>query len=151
MNMLPVTASKPPGIGLHLNSIINAVPLSCPSSSTGVRLSDGLQGMHSKSSITLHKVENVTRSSIPTDMDSQSFIDTRNESHETDASVAADYFISESPIMTESIDIYPENTCDKRRVSPTSIENTEEFNHPNTSKKKSVILVIYKFYFLHVC
>ncbi|CAI8605939.1 unnamed protein product [Vicia faba] len=135
MKMLPVTASKPPGIGLHLNSIINAVPLSCPSS-TGVRLSDGLQGMHSKSSITLHKVENAAKSSIPTDMDGQSFIDTRNKSHETDAPVAADYFISESPIMTESIDLYLENACDKRRVSPADTENTEEFNHPNTSKKK---------------
>lgn len=149
MNMLPVTASKPPGIGLHLNSIINAVP-----SSTGVRLSDGLQGMHSKSSITLHKVENMTRSSIPTDTDNQSFIDARNESHETDASVAADYFISESPIMTESIDLYLENAHDKKRVSHADTENTEEFNHPNTSKKKLVIpifLVINNFYCLHVC
>lgn len=64
--MVSVTVSKPPGIGLHLNSIINAMPPSC-ASTTGVRLSDGLPG--SKSSISLHIVENVTRSLTPFNMD----------------------------------------------------------------------------------
>lgn len=128
--MVSVTVSKPPGIGLHLNSIINAMPPSC-ASTTGVRLSDGIQG--SKSSISLHIVENVARSSTPSNMDDQSFIDTKNESHETDASVVADSFISESPILTESIDLYPANAPDKRRVRPT---DAEEFNHPSTSRKK---------------
>ncbi|MCH86448.1 cysteine-rich polycomb-like protein, partial [Trifolium medium] len=135
MKMVPVASSKPPGIGLHLNSIVNAMPPSRASTS-GVRLSDGLQGIQSKPSISLHKVESVTRSSVPSNMDGQLFIDTRNESHETDASVVADSFISESPILKESIDLYPANTHDKKRISPTEVENTEESNHRSTSKKK---------------
>ncbi|CAJ2674979.1 unnamed protein product [Trifolium pratense] len=134
VKIVPVAGSKPPGIGLHLNSIVNAMPPSRASIS-GVRLSDGLQGIQSKPSISLHKVESVTRSSVPSNMDGQSFIDTRNESHETDASVVADSFISESPILKESIDLYPANTNDKR-VSPTEVENTEESNHRSTSRKK---------------
>nr|XP_027189568.1 protein tesmin/TSO1-like CXC 2 isoform X2 [Cicer arietinum] len=135
MKMVPVTGSKPPGIGLHLNSIINAMPAS-GASTTAVRLSNGLQGIKSKPTISLHKVENVTQSSILSNIDGQSVIDARNEIHETDASVAADSFISESSILTEPIALYPENAHDKRRLSPTDTENTEEFNHPSTSKKK---------------
>lgn len=152
MKMVPVTGSKPPGIGLHLNSIINAMPAS-GASTTAVRLSNGLQGIKSKPTISLHKVENVTQSSILSNIDGQSVIDARNEIHETDASVAADSFISESSILTEPIALYPENAHDKRRLSPTDTENTEEFNHPSTSKKKSVIvifLIVHNFYYLHV-
>ena len=81
----------------------------------------------------------------------QSFIDTGNESHETDASVVADSFISESPILTETIDVYSANAPYKRKVSPT---NAEEFNHPSTSRKKLVIMIFligHNFYSLHVC
>ncbi|WJX24212.1 hypothetical protein P8452_13343 [Trifolium repens] len=116
-----VAGSKPLGIGLHLNSIVNAMPIS------GVkRLSDGLQGgIQSKPYISLHKVESVTRSSS---------VPSRNESHQTHASVvAADSFISESPIMKESIDLYPANK--KRVSSPAVVENTEESNRRSTSKK----------------
>jgi hypothetical protein len=92
-----VTGSKPPGIGLHLNSIVNAMPPS------GVmRLSDGFQGgIQSKLSISLHKVESVTK----------------------------------------SVDLYPANIHDKKRVSsPAVVENTEEeSNHRSTSKKKKKI------------
>ncbi|AES89547.1 transmembrane protein, putative [Medicago truncatula] len=51
----------------------------------------------------------------------QSFIDTRNESHETDASVVADSFTSESLILTETIDVYPANAPYKRKVSPANV------------------------------
>jgi hypothetical protein len=139
MKMVPVAGSKPPGIGLHLNSIVNAMPPSRTSTSV-VRLSDGLQGIQSKPSISLHKVESVTRSSVPSNVDGQSFI-ARNESRETDASVVADSFISESPILKESIDLYPANTHDKKRVSPAEVEIIEESNHRSTSKKKSVIMI----------
>jgi hypothetical protein len=86
-------------------------------------------------------------------MDGQSFI-ARNENHETDASVVADSFISESHILEESIGLYPANTHDKKRVSPAEVENIEESNHRSTSKKKSVImifLIVHILYSLHVC
>ena len=84
-------------------------------------------------------------------MRAMKLIDTRNESHETDASVVADSFISESPILTETIDVYSANAPYKRKVSPT---NAEEFNHPSTSRKKLVIMIFligHNFYSLHVC
>ncbi|AET04868.1 hypothetical protein MTR_8g095100 [Medicago truncatula] len=65
----------------------------------------------------------------------QSFIDTRNESHETDASVVADSFTSESLILTETIDVYPANAPYKRKVNPA---NAEEFNH---SRRKQVLMM----------
>lgn len=133
----PVTGSKPSGIGLHLNSIINAMP---PGRATtpGMRLSDGLQGMKSTSSISLHKMENMKICLISSNVDGQSSVDTGNESHEIDASIAADSFISESPRLTEHNALYPASVHDKRKLSPTIAGNSEEFNQPSSTKKKSV-------------
>ncbi|TKY58156.1 CRC domain-containing protein TSO1 [Spatholobus suberectus] len=85
----PLTGPKPSGIGLHLNSIINAMPTG-QAATTGVRLSDGLQGMKSASSIRLQRMENVKRSILSSNADGQSLVDARNEGHEIDASVATD-------------------------------------------------------------
>ncbi|RDY11284.1 CRC domain-containing protein TSO1, partial [Mucuna pruriens] len=93
--IVPLTASKPSGIGLHLNSIINAMPTG-QAATTGVRLSDGLQRKKSTSSIRLQRIENVKRSILSSNAGGQSLVDTRNESHEIDASVATDAGNSES-------------------------------------------------------
>ncbi|KAK7362035.1 hypothetical protein VNO77_04133 [Canavalia gladiata] len=98
----PVTGPKPSGIRLHLNSIINVMPVG-RAATAGVRLSDGLQGMKSTSSISLHKVDNMKRSVPQSNTDGRSLVDTRNESHEIDASVATDSFISEFPGTTEPV------------------------------------------------
>ncbi|XP_027333149.1 protein tesmin/TSO1-like CXC 2 [Abrus precatorius] len=104
----PVTGPKPSGIGLHLNSIINAMPTG-RATTTSMRLSDGLQGMKPKSSISLYRVENMKRSVLTSNVDGQSLVDIRNESHDIAASVATNSFIS---------------------------GNSEEFNQPSPSKKK---------------
>lgn len=147
MKMVPVigSTSKPSGIGLHLNSIINAMPPG-RASTTGVRLSDCLQGIKSTSSISVHKMDNMTRSSISSDMDGQSFVDTRTESHETDTSVAADSFISESLRLIEPISVHLESAHDKRSLSPAETGNAEELNPHSPCKKKSVLVMFLIFH-----
>ncbi|KAK7260869.1 hypothetical protein RIF29_27168 [Crotalaria pallida] len=129
-----VTGCKPSGIGLHLNSIINAMPPGC-TTTTAMRLSDGLQGMKSTSSISVHNMENMKRCLISSNVDGQSSVDTGNEGHEIDASIAADSFISESSSLAEHIASYPASAHDKRKLSPTDAGNSEEF--PSKKKKKT--------------
>lgn len=149
----PVTGSKPSSIRLvHLNSIAMAMPPG-HASTIDVGLSDGLQGMKSTSSMSLHKVENMKRSLISSNMDGQSLVDTRHESHETDASVAADSFISESPSLTEPNALNQARAHDKRRLSSTDARDTEELNQLSPGKKKSVLvnvifLIVHNFYSL---
>ncbi|KAK7293781.1 hypothetical protein RJT34_16655 [Clitoria ternatea] len=129
----PVTGPKPSGIGLHLNSIINAMPTGY-AGTTGMRLSDGLQGMKSTSSISLHKVGNMKRSILSSNSDGQSLLDNRNESREIDASIAADSSLPQSPGMTEPISSYPATV--KRKLGPADAENSEELNQSSPCKKK---------------
>lgn len=129
---IPETGSKPAGIGLHLNSIINGMPPSC-ASTTGMRSSDVLQGMQSTSSISLNKVENMKKYVISSNMDRQPLVDNRNEIHETDASLAADY---SSPSLKEPIALYPASGHDKRKLSPTDAGNSEGLDQHTPGKKK---------------
>lgn len=143
---IPETGSKPAGIGLHLNSIINGMPPS-RASTTGMRSSDVLQGMQSTSSISLNKVENMKKYVISSNMDRQPLVDNRNEIHETDASLAADYF---SPSLKEPIALYPASDHDKRKLSPTDAGNSEGLDQHTPGKKKLVLIffIFYNFFFL---
>ncbi|AES65159.1 hypothetical protein MTR_2g036100 [Medicago truncatula] len=77
----------------------------------------------------------------------QSFIDTRNESHETDASVVADSFTSESLILTETIDVYPEtkktSTDDTyvNMITPTSARHKRGCNCKRSKCTKNTVNV----------
>lgn len=99
----PSTSPKPSGIGLHLNSIINAIPID-QAATTGVRLSDSSQGMKSTSSIRLQRIENVKRSILSSNVDGRSLVNTRTESHEIDdTGNSEDFNIPSSPCQKKSV------------------------------------------------
>ncbi|MED6209184.1 hypothetical protein PIB30_052336 [Stylosanthes scabra] len=129
-----VTCPKPSGIGLHLNSIVNAMPPGC-GATTGMRSSNNLQGMKS-ASISIHKVENMKGCLILSNIDRQSLVDTGNESQANDSSLAVDSFISGSPSLTEPVALCTESLHDKRKLSPTDDGNIEESKQPSPIKKK---------------
>ncbi|MED6217900.1 hypothetical protein PIB30_021855 [Stylosanthes scabra] len=129
-----VTCPKPSGIGLHLNSIVNAMPPSC-GATTGMRSSNNLQGMKS-ASISIHKVENKKGCLILSNIDMQSLVDTGNESQANNSSLAVDSFISGSPSLTEPVALCPESVHDKRKLSPTDDGNLQESKQPSPIKKK---------------
>ncbi|OIW09275.1 hypothetical protein TanjilG_01246 [Lupinus angustifolius] len=123
--------AKPSGIGLHLNSIINAIPPGC-AATTGIK---------STLLISLHRMDNMKRCLISSNMDGQASIDTGNESHEIDASTAADSLNSESPSLAEPIPVNPASVHGKRKLSPTDAGNSEEFNRSSPIKKKKKISI----------
>ncbi|KAG4379242.1 hypothetical protein GLYMA_17G208500v4 [Glycine max] len=112
----PSTSPKPSGIGLHLNSIINAIPID-QAATTGVRLSDSSQGMKSTSSIRLQRMENVKRSILSSNVDGRSLVDTRTESHEIDDTVATDTGNS------EDLNQPPSPCKKKKKTSVTADDN----------------------------
>ncbi|CAL0323135.1 unnamed protein product [Lupinus luteus] len=122
------------GIELHLNSSINAMPPGCAATNV-MRLVDGIQGMKSISLISSPKTDDVKRSLIASNMDGQSSINTGKESHEIDASKAADSFISESLSIAELTSVNPESVHDKRKLSATDAGNSEKIKRSSRSKK----------------
>ncbi|XP_019457660.1 PREDICTED: uncharacterized protein LOC109358047 [Lupinus angustifolius] len=98
--------------------------------------SDGLQGTKSTSLISLHKMDNMKRSLIASNMDGQPSVDTGNESHEVDASKAADSFISEPLSLAEPTSLNPASVHGKRKLSATDAGNSEECNQSSRSKKR---------------
>ncbi|KAL4307586.1 hypothetical protein HN51_041958 [Arachis hypogaea] len=129
-----VTCPKPSGIGLHLNSIVNAMPPGC-AATTGIRSSDCLQGKKS-ALISINKVENMKGRLTSSNIDGQSLIDSGNESQANISSLPVDSFISGSHSPTEPVAICPESLHDKRKLSPTGDGYPEESKQPSPSKKK---------------
>ncbi|ESW33219.1 hypothetical protein PHAVU_001G052500 [Phaseolus vulgaris] len=84
---LPLPGSKPSGIGLHLNSIVNAMPTN-EAATTGVRLPDTSPRMKSTSSERLQRREIIKGSMLSCNVNAESSVDTRTESHEIDATDA---------------------------------------------------------------
>ncbi|KAI4316303.1 hypothetical protein L6164_024295 [Bauhinia variegata] len=134
----PVTGSKPSGIGLHLNSTVDAMPL-------GHAAFTHRQDMKSASSI-CHNVENMYRCLISSNMDGQSSVGIEDERREITASIVS---VSATPESASTMDPsnlldYVEHTAgiqNKRKLSPKEAGNAEEINQPSPKNKKTKISV----------
>ncbi|KAJ7958753.1 Protein tesmin/TSO1-like [Quillaja saponaria] len=138
----PLAGSKRPGIGLHLNSIVNAVPLAC-ATSTSMRLAEdcmSVQSMKPASTMNSH-VQNIQGCSISSNALTEASAGNEDERPETSALIAATSTISESPTTMEPLYLLnhfenPATLHDKRKLSSEHAESFEELNQPSPRKKK---------------
>ncbi|KAF7830270.1 protein tesmin/TSO1-like CXC 2 [Senna tora] len=135
----PVTGSKPSGIGLHLNSIVNAMPHG-RAALTGMRLAEGCAGSEGVKSLT-----SLSCPTVPSNMDRQSSVDNEDQRHESNASTAAGSFSSECPSSIELPNLlihteHPVSVQDERKLSSVGDGNFEESSETSPKKKKSALL-----------
>ncbi|GMQ03166.1 hypothetical protein CsSME_00049074 [Camellia sinensis var. sinensis] len=118
--------SKPSGIGLHLNTIVNAKPMSCGVSGSMQSAEKGylnVQDGKLVSNMDCHQPESTKNSSILSNVREKLPVSSEDCSHETQVSVATSYLPSQYlQIVKSSTDIAPlkqieyETTlCDKRK------------------------------------
>ncbi|KAJ7966154.1 Protein tesmin/TSO1-like [Quillaja saponaria] len=138
----PLAGSKPSGIALHLNSIVNAVPLARVSS-TSTRLAEdymSVQGMKPASTMNCHVLENMKSCLISSNAVGEASASNEDERHDTSALRAATSSTSESPGAVEHSYLLkhienPETLHDKRKLCSEHAESFEEFNQPSPRKK----------------
>ncbi|KAK4277150.1 hypothetical protein QN277_015192 [Acacia crassicarpa] len=139
----PVKCSKPSGIGLHLNSIINAMPHGC-AAFTGMRLAEGCTGSQGGKSVTLlscRNAEDLTRGLISSEMDEQPLVGNKCERNERNASICTDSLPSESPSSLEPANLsilvdHPARFQEERKSSSIGDGKFEDSNQTSPKKKK---------------
>ncbi|RVX19546.1 hypothetical protein CK203_005267 [Vitis vinifera] len=126
-----LAGSKPSGIGLHLNSIVNAVPMGF-SSTTSLKVEE--KDYSSAWRISDSIPSNVIENSAGTE-------DRRNENK---ASIAMSSATSQSshglepskdPLLLKPIELH-EIPCDKRKFNSEHMDSLEEFNQPSPKKRR---------------
>ncbi|XP_052210666.1 CRC domain-containing protein TSO1-like isoform X2 [Diospyros lotus] len=139
------TNSRPSGIGLHLNSVVNAMPMGC-----GAR---GSMDLDERSSMNVQQRKLLTHkdccqpdmnSSILSNVKDKVSTSSKSGSHGTQALVAASSLCSHSPqIVISSNDPtlleqsdYQNISCDKRKSNPEQICIVGELNQPSPRKKR---------------
>ncbi|KAA8521532.1 hypothetical protein F0562_012205 [Nyssa sinensis] len=139
--------SKPSGIGLHLNSIVNAMPMGCGATASLKSTEKGylnIKGMKSVSIRGCHLPENTKNSSISSNVIDKVSASTEDGSHETPTSVGATSATSQSPqivkplnntVQLELIEYRP-TPYDKSKSSSARAETVEELNQLNPKKKR---------------
>ncbi|XP_028779281.1 CRC domain-containing protein TSO1 [Neltuma alba] len=140
---LPVKGSKPSGIGLHLNSIVNAMPHG-RDAFTGMRLAEGCTGLQDGKSVNLlscRDAEDFKRGLPSSNMDEQPSVGSECERYETNASITADSLPSEFPSSTEPANLsahveHPASVQDERKLSSVGDGKFEDSNQTSPKKKK---------------
>ncbi|KAM5564551.1 protein tesmin/TSO1-like CXC 4 [Rosa sericea] len=127
-----LTVSKPSGIGLHLNSIVNAA--SVVRGATSIKLADRYMGVQVMNSASIN-VRRCPNSLNVVEKDSAGGVDWRNE---TETSVAASSATTQSP---HSVEFEHHGPIHEIRISDShSIDSYEECNQssPNTKRKRAL-------------
>ncbi|KAM1022740.1 hypothetical protein ACFX2I_043634 [Malus domestica] len=112
----PLTVPKPSGIGLHLNSIVNAVPF-VRGATTSIKLADhdiGLQVMKSSAVVSHHLSENVR--------------------DDTETSIAASSSITQSPHTVEFEHLG--SPLEERKSDSQNVDSYKELNQSSSQKKR---------------
>ncbi|GMY29335.1 CRC domain-containing protein TSO1-like isoform X2 [Fagus crenata] len=138
----PLTVSKPSGIGLHLNSIVNAVPITCASASLK-HAEDymGVQGMKSESVMSCHSLEKMKSCPISSNVVERVLFFAEDGRNKTKASIAASSASSEFPHTTDSLNLlkpieHDATPYDKRKYNSEQADSYEEYNQASPKKKK---------------
>ncbi|KAI7989706.1 Protein tesmin/TSO1-like CXC 2 [Camellia lanceoleosa] len=143
--------SKPSGIGLHLNTIVNAKPMSCGASGSMQSAEKGylnVQDGKLVSNMDCHQPESTKNSSILSNVREKLPVSSEDCSHEAQVSVATSYLPSQSlQIVKSSTDIaplkqiaYQTTPCDKRK-SISKHAHAVESSNLSSPKKKSISLL----------
>lgn len=139
--------SKPSGIGLHLNSIVNAMPHD-GAAFTGMKLADTGTDSHGGKSVTIvscRNAEDLKKDLISSNMDEKISVGNKCERHERNAPIPADSLPPGSPSSIEpthlSIHVeHPAYVNDELKLISVGDGRFEGSNQTSPKKKKSVIL-----------
>lgn len=137
------TFCKPSGIGLHLNSIVNAASMG-HSSTAGIKLEDHFMGVQVKksTSVRFHLKEN-TKSPLTSNVLEKSLDGDEERLYENKASIAANSAATESPNTVEfEHQVAPD---EKGKLSLQKAESLEEYDQPSPKRKRLICCFIYKY------
>lgn len=132
----PSTVPKPSGIGLHLNSIVNAAPL-VRSTTRNIKLTDhyiGVKVMKSPSVTSSHLSDNVRCCSIPLNMVEKDSAGPEDRD-ESETSIAASSAVPQSPQTLVFERHGP--THEKRGFDAENADDYEECKQSSPKKKRS--------------
>lgn len=135
---------KPSGIGLHLNSIVNAASMG-HSSIAGIKLEDHFMGVQVKksTSVRFHLIEN-TKSPLTSSNELEKSLDGDEERlYESKASMAATSAATESPNTVEFE--HQVASDEKGKLNLQKAESLEEYDQPSPKKKRSICCFLYKY------
>lgn len=133
----PFPVSKPSGIGLHLNSVVNTLPVGQISTAS----------IESTPIMSCHLVENKNIcSKLSNLVEKVSITAEDNVLETTNASLATSYTTSETFHTMESLDMlqplkHQVTPCNKRKFNSEHADNFEEFNQLSLKKKRQVCLL----------
>lgn len=130
----PLKVSKPSGIGLHLNRIVSAVPITFVS----------VQRLKTESITNCHLTENVKTSSISSNTVEEALAITEVGMQETKTLIAASSSPSEScrgmKPLNNPVLLKPTKHCanshDKRKSNSEHSDSFDEFNQPSPRNKR---------------
>lgn len=127
-----LAVSKPSGIGLHLNSIVNTVPIGFTSAAS--------QKLDEKNYASAQRMSD----SIPLIIKEKISAGTKDRRNKNKASIATCSATSESPhgiepskepFLLKPIELH-ETPSDKRKFKSETVNSLEEFNQPSSAKKR---------------
>ncbi|KAF3447151.1 hypothetical protein FNV43_RR12331 [Rhamnella rubrinervis] len=129
------TFCKPSGIGLHLNSIVNAASMG-QSATASIKLEDHYMGVKVKqyTSVSIHLIENTKSCSASSNEVDKSSAGDEERWYEAKALIAANSASAESPNTVEF-----ENQVapyEKRKLNLQKTDSLEEYDQPSPRKKR---------------
>lgn len=147
----PLSISKPSSIGLHLNSIVNAVPVTCGATARLKLAEDymGVQGMKSASVMNFHSLEKMKSCPISSNVVEKIAFIAEDVRYKTKSSIAASSALCESPHTTEPSNLlkpieYDTTPHDKRKLNSEEVDSNEEYSQVSPKKKRySFFLVVW--------
>ena len=127
----PLAVPKPSGIGLHLNSIINAVPIAF-NSNASLKLDekDYSRVQRMSGSIPSNLVEKVSAGAEDRRNENKALIPMNSASSQSPHGVEP----SKDPLLLKPIELH-ETPCDKRKFNSEHVDSLEEFNQPSPKRR----------------
>ncbi|KAM3711469.1 hypothetical protein ACJW31_01G110500 [Castanea mollissima] len=139
----PLSISKPSSIGLHLNSIVNAVPVTCGATARLKLAEDymGVQGMKSASVMNFHSLEKTKSCLISSNVVEKIAFIAEDARYKIKSSIAASSALCESPHTTEPSNLlkpieYDTTPHDKRKLNSEEVDSNEEYSQVSPKKKR---------------
>ncbi|XP_057960095.1 protein tesmin/TSO1-like CXC 2 [Malania oleifera] len=138
---------KPSGIGLHLNSIVNALPMDC-SATASMKLAEknylSVQRMNSEVLMSHSLFDDMKGSTISSNGFEKSSTSTEDERHDTEGSIGQSLAASQHPHSMKPLSSslllkrteLSESSHDKRKSNSEHADNFEEFNQIGPPKKR---------------
>lgn len=134
----PLAVAKSSGIGLHLNSIIKAVPIGF-SSNASLELGekDYSRGRRMSGSIPSNLLEKVSAGAEDRRNENKAPIPMSSAASHSSCGME----LSKDPLLLKPVELH-ETPCDKRKFNSECMDNLEEFNQPSPKRRLPFMLFL---------